>query len=233
MYAWCTRACTHTHVGECVGAKCHINRLIAPVSDSVTLWLVDSSLIHTPSWVIGPPPLISRLPAKPGGTLGSYESLPLLIGPRSTPPPPSHNTQAHRHRHTHTKSNCGLLARSTASSYISMALPLLFFRLISPSECATGCRVAVSSPSVNFFFLPEWNIFIDRFLWVGWRHQTQAPQSPPSHSVLPVDTFTRVHICWSFKAQTLCGISSNSFYSVLLKTVLCKFFLASFCLWNH
>ncbi len=41
-------------VWVCVSAKCHIDRLIAAVSDSVTLWLVDSSLIHTPSWVIGP-----------------------------------------------------------------------------------------------------------------------------------------------------------------------------------
>ena len=49
---------THTHiyvcVCVCVGAKCHIDRLIAVVSDSRTLWLVDSSLIHTPPWVIGP-----------------------------------------------------------------------------------------------------------------------------------------------------------------------------------
>lgn len=44
----------YPRVWVCVSAKCHINRLIAAVSDSVTLWLVDSSLIHTPSWVIGP-----------------------------------------------------------------------------------------------------------------------------------------------------------------------------------
>lgn len=43
----------HPRVWVCVSAKCHINRLIAVVSDSVTLWLVDSSLIHIPSWVIG------------------------------------------------------------------------------------------------------------------------------------------------------------------------------------
>lgn len=30
-----------------------VDRLIDVVLDSVTLWLVDSSLIHTPSWVIG------------------------------------------------------------------------------------------------------------------------------------------------------------------------------------
>lgn len=61
------RACPHqclnifSCVKVCAGAKCHIDRLMAAVSDSGTLWLVDSPLIHTPSWVIGP---AHRFPAR-------------------------------------------------------------------------------------------------------------------------------------------------------------------------
>lgn len=94
-----------------------VNRLIAVVLDSVTLRLVDSSLIHTAPWVIGPAHWFPG--CQPSQEeLGSRERLLLLIGPGSTFAP-ENNAAVHADR--------TVILRRAASPYYQTRLLFLDF----------------------------------------------------------------------------------------------------------
>lgn len=153
----CTRVCSSIHiyirVWVCVSAKCHIDRLIAVVSDSVTLWLVDSSLIHTPSWVIGPAHWFPACQPSQEELGGRKRACRYWLAPDQ----PHHLLPT---THTHTKPNCSPTACSLAIPSVSF---LLHYYSSPPATYPPSvsllvdrwvylCHVMVSSPSVSFFF---------------------------------------------------------------------------------
>lgn len=178
---WCTDACkppsgihirvslrVHQYiyispcVWVCVSAKCHIDRLIAVVSDSVTLWLVDSSLIHTPSWVIGPAHWFPACQPSQEELGGRKRACRYWLAP----------DQPHHHLHipcTPNQCSCNPTACSLTMPSDRVSLCLWFFHLstlfCSLFHCATGCFVSCCGIiSINqFFFIlfcEDWNIFL-------------------------------------------------------------------------
>lgn len=139
-------------VRVCVSAKCHIDRLIAVVSDSVTLWLVDSSLIHTPSWVIGPAHWFPACQPSQEELGGRKRACRYWLAP----------DQPHYHLHIPCTPNqcscsptaCSLTMPSDSLS-VALVLPPIHTLLLSFSVCywVYLCHVVVSSPSINFFYL--------------------------------------------------------------------------------
>ena len=118
-------------VWVCVSAKCHIDRLIAVVSDSVTLWLVDSSLIHTPSWVIGPAHWFPACQPRQEELRGRKRACCYWLAPDQ----PHHLLPSH----THTPNPAAILWHAGSpylqivSFHISMALRLPLIHLLSLS----------------------------------------------------------------------------------------------------
>lgn len=146
----------YIRVWVCVSAKCHIDRLIAVVSDSVTLWLVDSSLIHTPSWVIGPAHWFPACQPRQEELRGRKRACRYWLAPDQ----PHHLLPiTYAHTHTHTKPSCSPMACRLTIPPDSL-FPYFYGSLLAtdpPSVSLLVCRwvylchVVVSSPSVSFF----------------------------------------------------------------------------------
>lgn len=115
-------------VWVCVSAKCHIDRLIAVVSDSVTLWLVDSSLIHTPSWVIGPAHWFPACQPSQEELRGRKRACRYWLAPDQ----PHHHLPI-THTHTHTKPDCSPTACS-----LTMPSDSFFPTFLWLSSCYTS-----------------------------------------------------------------------------------------------
>lgn len=158
----CFSACSSIHISPCVrvcvSAKCHIDRLIAVVSDSVTLWLVDSSLIHTPSWVIGPAHWFPACQPSQEELGGRKRACRYWLAP----------DQPHYHLHipcTPNQCSCSPTACSLTmpSDRVSLCLWLWFFHLstlfCSLFQCATGCIC------VMLWYHLHQSIFLIYFLW--------------------------------------------------------------------
>lgn len=146
----------YLHVCECVSAKCHIDRLIAVVSDSVTLWLVDSSLIHTPSWVIGPAHWFPACQPSQEELGGRKRACRYWLAP----------DQPHHHLHipcTPNQCSCSPTACSLTMPSDRVSLWLWFFHLstlfCSLFQCATGCIC------VMLWYHLHQSIFFIYFLW--------------------------------------------------------------------
>lgn len=152
----CSSIHIYISVWVCVSAKCHIDRLIAVVSDSVTLWLVDSSLIHTPSWVIGPAHWFPACQPRQEELRGRKRACRYWLAPDQ----PHHLLPiTYAHTHTHTKPSCSPMACRLTIPPDSL-FPYFYGSLLAtdpPSVSLLVCRwvylchVVVSSPSVNFF----------------------------------------------------------------------------------